>query len=112
MNTEKVIAAEAYIKQRAAHRTQLSIVSPRWLWACHFRWEYLPESQFPLDQDYTVAMFDSDVNCFPGRYRSLSKRSRRHCLTQSYSNYALSANQLQPVITPRQYVFLIVTLLP
>ncbi|KAM7542696.1 hypothetical protein Aperf_G00000017831 [Anoplocephala perfoliata] len=70
-NTEKVIAARAFqAKCRAvlqpnipgSPETPLYIVSPRWLWASYFRWQHLPESQFPLDQDFNVQAFDPDAN--------------------------------------------------
>ncbi|VDL94833.1 unnamed protein product [Schistocephalus solidus] len=78
LNTEKVIAAQLYIKRAAEAAAasadgppshQVHIVSPRWLWASHFRWEHLPEDQFPLDRDYHVSTFDPDVDSYPGSYR-------------------------------------------
>ncbi|VDD80239.1 unnamed protein product [Mesocestoides corti] len=73
-NTEKVAAARAYLAK--SHRQPLHIVSPRWLWASHFRWQRLPEVQFPLDHDYNLNMFDPDANCFPGYYRHRHHRYR------------------------------------
>nr|VZI25791.1 unnamed protein product [Spirometra erinaceieuropaei] len=76
LNTEKVIAAQLYTKRAAeaasaggAPLHRIHIVSPRWLWASHFRWEHLPEDQFPLDRDYLVSTFDPDVDSYPGSYR-------------------------------------------
>lgn len=70
-NTEKVIAARAFQAQcgavlqsnpLGAPETPIHIISPRWLWASYFRWQHLPESQFPLDQDFNVQAFDPDAN--------------------------------------------------
>ncbi|VDL18866.1 unnamed protein product [Hymenolepis diminuta] len=71
-NTEKVIAARTFQAQcRAAAQSPeipFHIVSPRWLWASYFRWEHLPESQFPLDHDFNVQAFDPDANPIISRH--------------------------------------------
>ncbi|KAL5963105.1 RNA polymerase II subunit A C-terminal domain phosphatase [Taenia solium] len=82
-NTEKVMAARNFQTQCATNPSQsslLHIVSPRWLWASHFRWQRLPESQFPLDHDYSVHAFDPDANSpivFHGRSRYHHQHHRR-----------------------------------
>ncbi|KAM3178629.1 hypothetical protein ACTXT7_002185 [Hymenolepis weldensis] len=83
-NTEKVIAARTFqVQCRAAAQSPeipFHIVSPRWLWASYFRWEHLPESQFPLDHDFNVQAFDPDANPIISRHyhhRHHSDRNRR-----------------------------------
>ncbi|KAL5107207.1 hypothetical protein TcWFU_000112 [Taenia crassiceps] len=83
-NTEKVMAARNFQTQWVTNPSQpspLHIVSPRWLWASHFRWQRLPESQFPLDHDYSVHAFDPDANsptAFHGKSPSHHHHRRRH----------------------------------
>ncbi|KAH9280391.1 RNA polymerase II subunit A C-terminal domain phosphatase [Echinococcus granulosus] len=85
-NTEKVMAARNFQAQCATNPSQpplIHIVSPRWLWASHFRWQRLPESQFPLDHEYSVHAFDPDANsptAFHGRsrHRHHQHHRRRH----------------------------------
>lgn len=81
--TEKVAAATAH-KQKmmttsTSSRRNLHIVSPRWLWYSHFRWQRLPECQFPLTQDYSLGTFDPDAPyCAPrGLYRSYRHHKNR-----------------------------------
>lgn len=77
------MAARNFQTQCATRPSQpppLHIVSPRWLWASHFRWQRLPESQFPLDHDYSVHAFDPDANSpttFYGRSRYHNQHHRR-----------------------------------
>nr|CDS32408.1 RNA polymerase II subunit A C terminal domain [Hymenolepis microstoma] len=124
-NTEKVIAARTFQAQcRTAARSPeipFHIVSPRWLWASYFRWEHLPESQFPLDQDFNVQAFDPDANPIISRryhHRNPNDRHRQHQYHQRRRNLRLlplmedeetriqkeleaeEANPSKPVLTP------------
>ncbi|OON21782.1 FCP1-like phosphatase, phosphatase domain protein, partial [Opisthorchis viverrini] len=55
----------------------LHIVSPHWLWACHFHWTRFPESDFPLVHDYHPSEFDPELEPAPGTFR-YARRHRRH----------------------------------
>ncbi|VDO05289.1 unnamed protein product [Rodentolepis nana] len=90
-NTEKVIAARTFQAQcrTSAPEIPFHIVSPRWLWATYFRWEHLPESQFPLDQDFNVQAFDPDANPIISRryhHRHHNDRHRQHHYHQRRKN--------------------------
>lgn len=93
-NTEKVLAARAFQEQCQASAINtweipFHVVSPRWLWATHFRWEHLPESQFPLDQDFNVQAFDPDATAI------ISRHHRHH---HDRSNLRRRQRRIQPLV--------------
>ena len=58
--TTHLVAARANTsKWRAARRAGISVVNPKWLWACHYRWERVPEHLFSLSN--AAADDDDDV---------------------------------------------------
>lgn len=83
--TEKVHAALKYLtidsnnlqvnNNSSSH--SLHLVSPQWLWSCHYHWDHVCESKYPLDRDFHPSDFDPDIEPIPGTIR-YAKRMRRH----------------------------------
>ncbi|XP_018655628.1 putative rna polymerase II ctd phosphatase [Schistosoma mansoni] len=79
--TEKVHAALKYLtindnlqlnNNSSSH--SLHLVSPQWLWSCHYHWDHVCELKYPLDRDFHPSDFDPDIEPIPGtiRYAKLS----------------------------------------
>ncbi|KAF5403457.1 hypothetical protein PHET_03114 [Paragonimus heterotremus] len=76
--TEKYNAAMNFLRSNSETSPSiLHIVSPHWLWACYYHWKYLPESDYPLVQDYHPSEFDPEMEPAPGTLR-YARRHRRH----------------------------------
>ncbi|KAG5452745.1 hypothetical protein CSKR_202287 [Clonorchis sinensis] len=77
--TEKHNAATEFLRTWPSDVSAppLHIVSPHWLWACHFHWTRFPESDFPLVHDYHPSEFDPELEPAPGTFR-YARRHRRH----------------------------------
>ncbi|KAF6778410.1 hypothetical protein AHF37_02906 [Paragonimus kellicotti] len=76
--TEKYNAAMNFLRSNSEKSPSLlHIVSPHWLWACYYHWKYLPESDYPLIQDYHPSEFDPEMEPAPGTLR-YARRHRRH----------------------------------
>ncbi|CAH8682564.1 unnamed protein product [Schistosoma rodhaini] len=83
--TEKVHAALKYLtindnnlqlnNNSSSH--SLHLVSPQWLWSCHYHWDHVCELKYPLDRDFHPSDFDPDIEPIPGTIR-YAKRMRRH----------------------------------
>ncbi|GAA51983.1 RNA polymerase II subunit A C-terminal domain phosphatase [Clonorchis sinensis] len=69
--TEKHNAATEFLRTWPSDVSAppLHIVSPHWLWACHFHWTRFPESDFPLVHDYHPSEFDPELEPAPGTFR-------------------------------------------
>ncbi|KAF7249602.1 hypothetical protein EG68_09512 [Paragonimus skrjabini miyazakii] len=76
--TEKYNAAMNFLRSNSeTSPSLLHVVSPHWLWACYYHWKYLPESDYPLVQDYHPSEFDPEMEPAPGTLR-YARRHRRH----------------------------------
>ncbi|TNN12699.1 RNA polymerase II subunit A C-terminal domain phosphatase [Schistosoma japonicum] len=82
--TEKVHAALKYLATNdniqlndnsSSH--SLHLVSPHWLWSCHYHWDHVCESKYPLNRDFHPSDFDPDIEAVPGTIR-YARRMRRH----------------------------------
>ncbi|KAK4475400.1 hypothetical protein MN116_002459 [Schistosoma mekongi] len=82
--TEKVHAALKYLATNdniqindnsSSH--SLHLVSPHWLWSCHYHWDHVCESKYPLSRDFHPSDFDPDIEPIPGTIR-YTRRMRRH----------------------------------
>ncbi|CAH8667931.1 unnamed protein product [Schistosoma curassoni] len=91
--TEKVHAALKYLtidsnnlqvnNNPSSH--SLHLVSPQWLWSCHYHWDHVCESKYPLDRDFHPSDFDPDIEPIPGTIR-YAKRMRRHYYHHHHSH--------------------------
>ncbi|CAH8680756.1 unnamed protein product [Schistosoma haematobium] len=91
--TEKVHAALKYLtidsnnlqvnNNSSSH--SLHLVSPQWLWSCHYHWDHVCESKYPLDRDFHPSDFDPDIEPIPGTIR-YAKRMRRHYYHHHHSH--------------------------
>ncbi|CAH8598332.1 unnamed protein product [Schistosoma turkestanicum] len=87
--TEKVHAALNYLKlnnnnssssnnnHNLPSHSSLHLISPKWLWSCHYHWNHVNESNYPLNQDYHPSDFDPAIEPIPGTIR-YARRMRRH----------------------------------
>ncbi|CAL8082903.1 unnamed protein product [Calicophoron daubneyi] len=78
--TEKVNAALEFLKKCSGSSAvpPINLVSPHWLWACHYHWRHLSESDFPLIQDFHPSDFDPEAEPAPGTMRYARRYVRHH----------------------------------
>nr|CAH8876524.1 unnamed protein product [Trichobilharzia regenti] len=83
--TEKVHAALKYLADNfqltnvnlSPPSSSFYLVSPQWLWACHYHWEHVSETKYPLNHDFHPSDFDPDIEPIPGTIR-YARRMRRY----------------------------------
>ncbi|TGZ63508.1 hypothetical protein CRM22_006853 [Opisthorchis felineus] len=99
--TEKHNAATEFLRTWPSDVSPppLHIVSPHWLWACHFHWTRFPESDFPLVHDYHPSEFDPELEPAPGTFR-YARRHRRH-----HAEHGPAAPPVLPRLTEQQDLF-------
>ncbi|CAH8589182.1 unnamed protein product [Dicrocoelium dendriticum] len=81
--TQKHIAAVDFVRTAKLDPPSLHIVSPQWLWDCHFYWKHLPESDYPLVHDFHPSEFDPEIDPVPGTLR-YARRQRRYYAERSF----------------------------
>ncbi|VDQ08724.1 unnamed protein product [Trichobilharzia regenti] len=96
--TEKVHAALKYLADNfqltnvnlSPPSSSFYLVSPQWLWACHYHWEHVSETKYPLNHDFHPSDFDPDIEPIPAG-TNIHHNQKVPCLDPSIVRSALDS---------------------